>query len=141
MTKLIEGMKTKRYFVIALLAVLSFAACEQGPGEGGTSTIRGKVVVREYDFDFQQLRATYPAAKEDVYIIYGDDFVYGDRFETSMDGAYEFTFLKEGTYKIFAYSADSIPPFTDERVAIIKEVQITDKNQVVEVPDIIILEN
>jgi hypothetical protein len=132
-------MRTKVFILLALVSIVLFTACEQGSGEGGTSTIRGKVIIREYNADFTILRDTYPAAKEDVYIIYGDEFVYGDRFETSFDGAYEFKYLREGSYTIFAYSDDSTNLITDEKIAITREVDITGKDQVVEVPDIIIL--
>ncbi|MBN1953096.1 MAG: hypothetical protein JW801_17965 [Bacteroidales bacterium] len=132
-------MKTRYIFTLAIIALFALGACESGAGEGGTSTIRGKVIIREWDGDFQQLRGTYPAAKEDVYIIYGDEYVYGDRFEASMDGTYEFKYLKKGSYTIFAYSKDSIPPFTAEKVPVSQVVEITGDNQVVEVPDIIIL--
>ena len=131
-------MKTK--IVLALLpVVLGLIACENGPGEGGTSTIRGKVITREYNGDFTILRGEYPAAKEDVYIIYGDDLVYGDKFETNYDGTYEFNYLLEGDYRVFAYSKDSDDLITNEEVAVIRDVEITSKNQVVVVPDIIIL--
>ena len=131
-------MKTKFVSGFLFMIALLFSACEKGPGEGGTSTIRGKVIIREYNGDFTILRDVYPGAKEDVYIIYGDDYVYGDKFETNYDGNYEFDYLLEGSYKVFAYSKDTNNLITSERIPIIREVEITDKNQVVEVPDIII---
>ena len=88
---------------------------------------------------FTILVSEYPGAKEDVYIIYGDDPVYGDRFEANYDGTYEFDYLLEGKYTIFAYTKDSIFPFTDENIPVIREVEITGKNQVVQVPDITVL--
>jgi len=125
-----------------LLSLLFFSvlitACEKMPGEGGTSTIRGKVIVREFNDDFTDFRDQYPGAKEDVYIIYGEDEVYGDKFETNYDGTYEFNYLTEGKYRVFAYTDDSIPPFTNELIPVIREVEITGKNQVIEVTDIIV---
>jgi hypothetical protein len=132
-------MRTKFIIGSLLISILSLIACEKEPGEGGTSTIRGKVITREYNRDFTILRDVYPAAKEDVYIIYGDDFVYGDRFETNYDGSYEFKYLQEGSYTIFAYSKDSTNLITAEEIAVMKQVEITGKDQVVEVPDIYIL--
>lgn len=132
-------MRTKLMVAISLLTMIFFSACEQEAGEGGTSTIRGKVITREYNGDFSIERGEYPAAKEDVYIIYGDEFVYGDRFETSYDGSYEFNYLKEGSYTVFAYSKDSSNLILDNRIAISKTVEITGKNQIVDVPDIYIL--
>lgn len=121
-----------------LFTLLVLTACEKGPGEGGTSTIKGKVITWEYNGDFTSRRGVYPGAKEDVYIIYGNDDVYGDKFETSYDGSYEFDYLSEGSYKVFAYSKDTTNLLTSEKIVIIREVEITGKNQVVEVPDIII---
>jgi hypothetical protein len=134
-------MNSKIFFGIITLVLLSFSSCEKGPGKGGTSTIRGKVIVREYNRDFTILRDVYPATKEDVYLIFGDDAVYGDNFETNFDGIYEFDYLREGTYKVFAYSKDSTLNYdlTSQEIPVIKEVEITGKNQVVEVPDIYIL--
>ncbi len=127
--------------IIGLVAAMltGFSSCEKGPGVGGTSTIRGKVITREYNGDFTILRDEYPGAKEDVYLIYGDDYVYGDKFETNYDGSYEFNYLREGSYTVFAYSDDSTNLFTDEMVAVMQTVEITGKDQIVEVPDIIIL--
>jgi hypothetical protein len=121
---------------------VSFLACEKEAGKGGTSTIRGKVIIREYNKDFTiQKVPDYPAAKKDVFLIYGDDAVYGDKFETSYDGTYEFNYLREGNYTVFAYSKDSTKNYdlTSELIPVIREVEITGKNQTVEVPDMIIL--
>ena len=46
-------------------------------------------------------------ADEDVYIIYGDeDDIYDDNMKTNYDGTFKFSNLRQGTYKIFAYSKD-----------------------------------
>jgi hypothetical protein len=133
-------MNTKHFFAYLMILLLGFSSCEKGPGIGGTSTIRGKVMVREYNADFTILRDVYPAAKEDVYLIFGDDFVYGDKFEANYDGSYEFKYLREGNYTVFAYSKDSTNLITNEMVAIMQQVEITGKDQVIEVPDIYILQ-
>lgn len=133
-------MNSKIFFGLLILVLLTYA-CEKGPGRGGTSTIRGKIIVHEYNRDFSILRDTYPGAKEDVYIIYGDDVVYGDKFEANHDGTYEFNYLREGHYTVFAYSKDSTLNYdiTSQEIPVIEKVEITQKDQVVEVPDIIIL--
>lgn len=133
-------MNTKFFFGLLILMLLTYA-CEKEPGRGGTSTIHGKVIVHEYNKSFTNQPQIYPGAKEDVYIVYGDDMVYGDRFETHYDGTYEFNYLREGNYKVYAYSKDSTLNYdlTSQEIPVIKEVEITGKDQVVEVPDIIIL--
>ena len=134
-------MKSKFLVVAAMAVMIVITSCEKSEGPGGTSTIRGKIIVREYNKDFTILRDTYPGAGEDAFIIYGDDEVYGDKFEASYDGMYEFNYLRNGTYTIFAYSKDSTLNYdiTSQEIPVFKTVEITEKNQVVEVPDIIIL--
>lgn len=83
------------------LAIIS--ACQKGPGEGGTSTIMGKVFVMNYNSSGQFVDSFY-AQDEHVYIIYGDEAYFGDDIKTSYDGTYEFPFLRKGPYSVFAYS-------------------------------------
>jgi hypothetical protein len=132
-------MNTKIFFGFFLLLAMALTSCEKGPGTGGTSTIRGKVFIREYNGDFTIPRGVYPGAKEDVYLVYGDDYVYGDKFEAGYDGSYEFDYLREGSYTVYAYSKDSTDLITSEKVAVMQHVEITAKNQIVEAPDIFIL--
>ena len=122
------------------IGCLLMFSCELEEGVGGTSTIKGKIKVREYNGNFTYKIGEYYAGDQDVYIIYGDDEVYGDRFATSHDGTYRFDYLREGRYTIFAYSNDSAAYPLDKKTAVIREVTITGKNQVVEVRDIIVLD-
>ena len=132
-------MKTKRtIFLLALASIFIFASCEKEAGEGGNSSIFGKVYVKDYNLTFDQLIGEYYGPDEEVYIIYGDDLSYSERIRTSYDGTYEFKYLRPGRYKIYAYSdtLKSISP--SGKIEKIKEVEITDKNQDVEVEDIVI---
>ena len=52
---------------------------------------------------------------------------------------YRFEYLREGTYKVFAYSKDSAAYPLARKTEVMKEVTITEKNQVVTVEDIIVL--
>jgi hypothetical protein len=135
-------MNTRILFLFMFLSLISFTACDNGSGKGGTSTIRGKVWVREYNKDFTiQKTPDYPAQELRVYLIYGDDDVYSDDFRTDNNGEYEFKYLREGKYTVFVYSKDSTLDYnyTNQLKAISREVEITDKNQTVEVPDMLIL--
>ena len=114
----------------------------------GTSTIKGKVMVYDYDASFQACQDTYPAFKEDVYIIYGDDrSTYDDKMETSYDGSFEFKYLRKGKYKIFAYTKDttgaSNGTYNDSRPRLpsMVEVEITSNRSEVVAKDIIMLDN
>lgn len=63
---------------------------------------------------------TIPAAKEDVYIVYGNEPIYGDKMETGYDGYYRFKYLNKGTYKIFAYN--TLP--STQKIAVIDTVTV-----------------
>jgi len=127
--------------LILCLSIVFMISCEKEEGEGGTSSITGKVKVREYNGNFTiRIGEDYYAGDQDVYIIYGEDEVYADKFTTHYDGTYRFDYLREGTYKVFAYSLDSAAYPLDKKKAIIKEVTITGKNQMIEVEDIVVLD-
>lgn len=136
-----------------LPVLFSFAAigysCDKDAGEGGTSSITGRVLVHDFDAGWTAVQDTYPAPKEDVYIIYGDDnSVFDDDRETSYDGTFEFKNLRKGTYKIFAYSKDTTGAWngtvnTQFRpdVPVMVTVEITSNKSEVVAPNIIILDN
>ncbi|MCU4175637.1 hypothetical protein [Carboxylicivirga sp. N1Y90] len=134
--------KHKRYLNLLIIFITLFvSSCEKGPGEGGSAKIGGKVIIEDYNFDFTILRDTYPAQDYDVYIIYGDEPYYGDKVATSYDGYFEFSYLREGSYTIFAYSKDKSFDYntTSELVAIKREVTISSKKQEVIVDDIVVI--
>lgn len=88
---------------ISLLS-LTLGACTKTEGTGGAATISGTVTVEEYN-SFGTLLSTYPAQDQKVYIIYGnDDNVVDDDVSTSYDGAFEFKYLRQGSYTAFVYS-------------------------------------
>jgi len=125
---------------IALIIGLSLISCEKQEGPGGTSSITGKVVVRQYNANFTALlESPFYAPNEDVFIIYGDDPVFGDKTSTNYDGIYRFEYLREGSYTVYAYSEDSANYPTQREIAVMKQVEITKRNQEVTVPNIIIL--
>ncbi len=128
-----------RIFYLTIL-FLWLTSCEKEAGKGGTSTIKGSVVVWEYNKDYTIKHGEYPGQEVDVYIIYGGDEVYGDRFRTSYDGKYAFEFLREGNYTLYALSADTNNLTSNERIPVLREVKISGKNQTVVVPDIVIVE-
>lgn len=88
-------------------AVLVLAACKKVEGEGGKSSITGKITITEklYLNGAYSSSVDYDGAKEDVYIVYGDDDnIYDDKVECNYDGSFKFEFLQPGTYTIYAYS-------------------------------------
>lgn len=144
-------MKFKRIIPVLILGtsmLLALGSCKKEAGEGGTSTITGKVIVYDFDPGFISVGDTFPAKDEDVYIIYGADHAtYDNDYKTSYDGTYEFKYLQKGQYKLFAYSKDSTGASNGTvngaapKIPVFVNVEITDKNQTVVAPDIIILKN
>lgn len=123
------------FFTILALFLIQ-QSCTKEEGEGGTSSISGRVYVVNYYSYPAAIKDTSYAQEEDVYIIYGDDKVYSDRFRTHYDGTYRFQYLRKGKYTVFAYSEDSTGGSQD--IPVIREVEITDNNQEVETKDMYI---
>lgn len=115
-------MKQLSTVMLALLAaVMLFTGCNKGEGEGGTATIQGKVMLVLHDNDNYNFAVdTMPAAKTDVFIVYGSDILYGDDMETGPDGSYCFKYLKKGDYTIFAYSTLA----SGEKIAVTQKVTV-----------------
>jgi hypothetical protein len=126
--------KTYSVFLMLLLTG-AFFSCSKEPGDGGNSTIYGKIIAHNYNAEFTNLKGIYPAADEDVYIIYGEDRSYSERVRTSYDGIYEFKYLRKGEYTIYAYSKDSTLTLPSEMYAVIRKVKIDDNQQTVQVED------
>jgi len=121
-------MKKITFISFLILLVSAFSACNREEGKGGTSIVQGyiyKVVHNDDSYLFDDNNNdtipatggnsgvvvkhiisgdTIPAAKTDVYIVYGNKHFYGDDVEAAPDGFYQFKYLTKGNYKIFAYS-------------------------------------
>jgi hypothetical protein len=128
----------KKILLLFLVTAL-IISCVKPEGEGGTSAIQGKIIIRDYNANFTLLQSTFPAQEERIYIIYGDNNFYDDDTRTSYDGTFKFDNLRKGNYKIFAYSDDSTFTLPGGQYAIIKEVEITEEHQTVEIPTIYLL--
>lgn len=129
-------MKRSLTFILPLLLLTTFFSCSKEAGEGGNSSIYGKMTTYNYNAEFTNLRGIYPSADEDVYIIYGNDRSYSERVRTNYDGVYEFKYLRPGDYTIYAYSKDSTLTLVSEMVAVIRKVTITENKQSVEAEEI-----
>jgi len=131
-------MKTNLILSSILLFFL-LISCEKNAGEGGNSTIYGSVWVRDYNSTFTLLQGEYAGADEDIYIVYGDNIGYDDAIKTDYLGNFQFKYLRPGSYKVYIYSKDSTQLSPSGDIAIVKEVEITGKNQNVQVPEITII--
>ncbi len=105
----------KIFSLVSLLFVgLLLVSCNKDEGTGGTACIEGTVYKILHDDDNYDMSAdTIKAAKQDVFIVYGDDTYIGDDVETDQNGTYRFKYLTPGTYTVYAYSLLA----TGERVA------------------------
>ncbi len=128
-------MKGVFTFILVSLSLFIISSCKKVEGQGGTSTIKGVVIEQKYIGS--NIIAEYPAADQDVYIIYGaDDTFYDDDIKTSYDGSFEFKYLNNGIYKLFVYEDSSTDP-SGKAVKMV-EVEITSKKSTIEVDTIYI---
>ncbi len=122
----------KNILILTILSLSIFLfSCEKDEGEGGMGSIGGYVFIQDYNFDFTILRDTYPAQDYDVYIFYGDNKYPDDKIETSYDGYFEFNYLREGNYIIFAYSKNKELDYnvTSELIPVIDTVKISSRKE------------
>ena len=127
-------MKKTINVLLTIVAVALLSACNKGPGEGGTGTVQGFVkLVHHPDNDYTLTADTMPAAKTDVFIVYGDEAYFGDDVETNPDGMYRFEYLLPGEYTVYSYS--TLP--SGEKVAV-RETVTLQRGAVCQVPTIYI---
>ena len=126
----------KLLIIFTILVTVVSISCKKPAGEGGNSSIMGIVWVVNYNATFTDTLGIYPGADVDVYIIYGDDISYGNKLKTGPDGIFEFPYLRKGNYRIYAYSKDRAAFLAGNpkapNKAIIKSVEISSKNQIVD---------
>jgi hypothetical protein len=120
--------------IIPVMAIaIGLISCSKEAGEGGTSSIQGKIF--GYDVNTSGI-VTDSAYVQDarVYISYGDGTTVDDDVRTSYTGDYVFRGLRKGKYTIFVYSQCNSCPFNQEVVK--QTVEITDNKQEVTAPDL-----
>lgn len=128
----------KIFLFVSILSLM--LGCEKNAGEGGNATIVGNVWVKEYNSTFTELLGEYAAMQEDVFIVYGDNIGFDDKTETDYLGNYRFNYLRPGKYTIFVYSKDTSMQSISGEIAIIKQVEVTNSNEILTVPQIIIFD-
>lgn len=97
---------TFKIMIIAASALL-LNSCKKYEGEGGKSSITGKIAIDEKLYVNSNYSETisYDGAEEDIYIVYGtDDLIQDDKVSCNYDGTFTFKFLQPGMYTIYAYS-------------------------------------
>ena len=62
---------------ISFIILSFFLSCKKrDEGPNGQATIKGKIYVKDYNSTFSRINDQYYGAKEDVFIIYGDDDLF-----------------------------------------------------------------
>jgi len=98
----------KIYFLLITIIASTLFSCSKEEGEGGRSSITGKIHLTDVTGGNQ---GDYYVPDYDVYILYGeDDDIYDDDTKTNYDGSFKFVNLREGAYRIFAYTRDAADP-------------------------------
>lgn len=135
------AMKKNMIFRLILLFLIPalLYSCKKEPGPGGTSTIYGKVLVKDYNSTFTVLNEVYYGPGVWVYIIYGDDRNYSERIQTGIDGAYEFKYLRQGSYRVYALSKDSTLS-TNAMIPVIKNIDVPSGTHDVDAGDLVIFD-
>jgi hypothetical protein len=129
----------KKNIFLVFLSILLTTSCSQDEGVGGNSNIRGKLLINYYNDDFSQLLSSepMPAQDKDLFLIFGDDSVVGEKTSTSYTGDFEFEYLWPGNYKLCYYTEDTLPSLSDKiDTKIIKEIKLA-KNETVVLNDLI----
>jgi hypothetical protein len=120
-----------KWLAAAALIILFFTTCEKPEGIGGTSTITGKVILKEYGNQGTVINE-YGAPDYDVYIIYGDNTIYDDDVKTHFDGSFQFPYLYKGSYTLYAYTECELCIPQDQPAMV--TVEITENRSHVEAP-------
>lgn len=126
------------FYCLAILIAFSASSCKKEEGEGGDSTICGRVWVKNYNENFSWLNGEYPGYDEDVFIIYGDEPAFGNRTRTGPDGYFEFKYLRKGNYKLYVYSQDSTMTTVSGDTVFYKNATISSKKEKVDAGTFII---
>lgn len=128
-------MTCKYFLALTVLPFLLFA-CKKDPGEGGKSSIGGKVFVIEYSNNTSQATGDeYYVAEQRVYIRYGDEEFHSDDVRTGPDGFFQFDWLRKGEYTVFVYSECPTCPNETEAIEVTMDIG---NNEEVSLNDIVI---
>jgi hypothetical protein len=128
-------MKPNSLALIFFIGLITLAgqACRKPAGEGGTSTIRGKV----YAFNLRNgVKADSGYVGDIRVFLHFDDHPWADEeTRTSYSGDYQFKWLTKGKYKVSIISECDTCPM--EQTGVFENVEIKKKNETVTAPDLI----
>ena len=121
-------MSNKIKLILPIFILLFvFSSCRKVEGPGGSVTIKGVVIERNH---VGTSVFEYPAADQDVYLIYGsENTFYDDDVKTSFDGSFEFRYLQKGDYQVFSYQDN--PTVASGADEVLLEVNASSNNEVI----------
>ncbi len=125
--------KTFSGLVYFLLLSFLFTACKKDAGPGGLATIQGKVYGRDITTS-GTLRGEGYLGDQRVFISVSGNAISFDDVRTSYDGSYRFSFLRKGTYDVWAFSDCDTCAFK-QRAVLQNGIIISDKKEVKTLPD------
>lgn len=119
--------------IFLIVAGLALNACQKDPGSGGTGTIRGKI----YGINIRNGARVDSGYVGDirVFIHYGDNTWADDETRSSYTGDFQFKWLNKGKYKISIISECDTCPM--EQTGVFHLTEITEKNQIIDLPDLV----
>lgn len=121
----------RKNLAILTLALMLTASCTPDPGLGGMATVTGVVMVEDWNSTFTNINSVYPAMREDIFLVFGDEPTFGEDVETHFDGTYRFQYLYPGKYTLYAYSDRlATPGNTNTREPVKLTFEITEKRQI-----------
>jgi len=129
----------KKYLLIAF-AFTALFSCNKEPGYGGQAIIKGQIWVESWNAEFTEKKGEYFGTDRDVYIIHGDGNAPDDRVKSGPDGTFQFAYLLPGKYQIYVYSEDSTLQSPDGMIAIMQEVEIMEKDQIVDLSQLTVFD-
>ncbi|MDQ3191428.1 MAG: hypothetical protein M3Q58_07540 [Bacteroidota bacterium] len=131
----------RNIFLLTLLFSVTCVSnsCKKDAGTGGRAYVKGKLYTGNYHSPEIQITEEDVEPEERVYIVFGDrEDGYDNDIRTNHDGTFEFKYLRKGNYKIFAYGMDTTKASTSPKTPVIRNFEITDRKQNIEINDLII---
>lgn len=131
-----------KHLLFAALPGLLLLACNKDAGEGGKAQITGRLLEQRVSASGNPIGDPYPALGENVYIIYGgiEGGAYpDDNVDSGPNGEFRFSWLRKGTYTVYAVSDCNDCDGGKKSVAV--TVEVDDRKGSVSTGDILIERN
>ncbi len=118
-----------KFKLLTLCIITLLLGCSKQAGEGGKSTVKGKILVEDWNNAFTIKNGEYPGLDVDVFIIYGDNVSYNDKTRANYNGEFEFKYLRKGKYTIYVITKDKTLQSANRKKSIIINFELTGKKE------------